>query len=190
MPFFASKGFEVYAISCRGTSRSPSPAGEKSIAINTHADDLLAFLEYQRQRGLGAPIVIGHSFGGAILMKVLEKDARNIDGAAFICSVPPSGNGPMTARFLKRDVVLALKIVLGFVAKKGAEWNWLCRELFFSPDLDTESLRRYKGNLKQDSVVGIDVKDFLNELPSLKADPATGQGRWVGQVPHRFVMGK
>ncbi len=192
LPFFQAQGFPCYAISCRGTSRSPSPDQEKSMRIATHAQDLRAFLQatFPSSASSLQPIVIGHSFGGAILAKMLEQDATGVGGAVFVCSVPPSGNGPMTARFLKRDVVLAFKIVLGFVAKKAAEWDWLCRELFFAPDLDAGLLREYKGRLKQDSVVGIDVKDFLQELPSLQADPATGQARWVGQVPHRFVLGQ
>ncbi len=96
----------------------------------------------------------------------------------------------MTGRFLKRDIFLALKIVLGFVAKKAAQWDWLCRELFFTPTLPPALLRQYRERLAQDSVVGIDVKNFLKELPSLKADEETGKGRWVGQVPHRLVIGK
>jgi hypothetical protein len=96
----------------------------------------------------------------------------------------------MTARFLKRDLLLALKIVLGFVAKKAAQWDWLCRELFFTPALPPALLREYKERLALDSVVAIDVKDFLKELPSLKADEETGMGRWVGQVPHRLVIGE
>ena len=39
-------------------------------------------------------------------MKVLEKDPSLVDGVAFLCSVPPSGNGPMTSRFIKRSVSL------------------------------------------------------------------------------------
>lgn len=37
--------------------------------------------------------------------------------------------------------------------------------------------------------MGIDVKDFLAELPSLKADVATGKGAWVRAVPRRLVIG-
>jgi hypothetical protein len=44
--------------------------------------------------------------------------------------------------------VLALKIVLGFVLKKGAEWPWLCRELFFDQTLDEAKLNAYMRNLK------------------------------------------
>lgn len=69
------------------------------------------------------------------------------------------------------------------------KWDWLARELFFDSALDADTLTRYKARLKADSVVGIDVKDFLAELPSLKADPATGQAPWVQAVPRRLVVG-
>ncbi|TFJ87564.1 hypothetical protein NSK_000915 [Nannochloropsis salina CCMP1776] len=193
LPFFAAQGYDSYAISCRGTSPSPSPNQEASITINTHAADLRDFLRVAfppSEQDTPQPILIGHSFGGAILLKLLEQPTPSpLRGVAFLCSVPPSGNGPMTARFLKRDFILALKIVLGFVAKKGAEWDWLCQELFFSPSLPPDLLRKYKERLKKDSVVGIDVKNFLKELPVLRADGATGQGRWVNEVPSRLVIG-
>lgn len=70
------------------------------------------------------------SFGGIVLLKLMEELASDetaavdgegerqgsgnlrgiqakISGAVFLCSVPPSGNGPMTKRFIKevRDVL-------------------------------------------------------------------------------------
>lgn len=64
------------------------------------------------------------SFGGVVLLKLMEQLAeeqdegdkqdkrkdiddkglgirRAIAGGVFLCSVPPSGNGPMTKRFIK-----------------------------------------------------------------------------------------
>lgn len=64
------------------------------------------------------------SFGGVVLLKLMEELANGEDegdkedkgesapdggegiraamaGGAFLCSVPPSGNGPMTKRFIK-----------------------------------------------------------------------------------------
>ena len=75
---------------------------EKSIKISTHAEDLRSFLAKNYGSAKPKPIVIGHSFGGAILMKTLERDPSLVDGVAFLCSVPPEGNGPMTSRFIKR----------------------------------------------------------------------------------------
>ena len=72
--------------------------------------------------------------------------------------------------------------------KKGVEWDWLCRELFFSNDINKDTLKEYMARLKADSKVGVDVKDFLQELPSLKAD-ANGQAPWVNTVRHKLVIG-
>lgn len=67
----------------------------------------------------------GHcSFGGVVLLKLMEELASEggreeekekveddaggtglraaMAGGAFLCSVPPSGNGPMTKRFIKQ----------------------------------------------------------------------------------------
>jgi len=43
--------------------------------------------------------------------------------------------------------------------------------------------------VQEDCVVSIDVRDFLKELPSLSADPATGKAAWLSQVPRRMVLG-
>lgn len=64
-----------------------------------------------------------NSFGGVVLLKLMEELASEsgakgdgggggkgvggdgirmaMSGGAFLCSVPPSGNGPMTSRFIK-----------------------------------------------------------------------------------------
>jgi hypothetical protein len=54
----------------------------------------------------------------------------------------------MTGRFLKEDFILAIKIVLGFVFKKAAQWPGLCRELFFDPELPEERLMLYMRQLE------------------------------------------
>jgi hypothetical protein len=41
-----------------------------------------------------------------------------------------------------------------------------------------------------DSQTSLDVKDFLKELPSLKADKDTGRAAWVSSVPYRLVIGE
>lgn len=45
-------------------------------------------------------------------------------------------------------MILALKIVLGFVLKKGVEWVWLCRELFFEQDMPDQAVEAYMRKLK------------------------------------------
>ena len=60
----------------------------------------------------------------------------------------------MNLSMMDRDFILAIKITIGFVAKKAAEWESLCRELFFTQDLEEEKLLQYMRRLKvSDSVV-------------------------------------
>ena len=68
---------------------------------------------------VGAPILVGHSFGGASCLKYLEANLP-ASGAVLVCSVPPSGNGPMVGRFLRRSLKQAWLITTGFAMKRAA----------------------------------------------------------------------
>ncbi|CAM9734987.1 unnamed protein product, partial [Ectocarpus sp. 12 AP-2014] len=111
-----------------------------------------------------------------------------VAGGAFLCSVPPSGNGPMTKRFIKQRPVMAVKIVLGFVLKMAVYWPWLARDLFFCQALEQSALKRYMSSFKADSKNGLDLMDFSGQLP-MKMANADGQATWVNQAPPRLVIG-
>lgn len=173
LPFFAERGYPAYSVSLRGTSGSPSKA--QSVAIGEHVGDLKAFIDLTRDahKGASKPVVIAHSFGGVALMKLLETHTDVVGGAAFLCSVPPSGNGPMTKRFLYSRPIASVKIVLGFVAKLACSRPSLARELFFGDTLDGDdaALCKYMAAFTLDSKVGLDLKALAGALPSLRADP-------------------
>jgi pimeloyl-ACP methyl ester carboxylesterase len=141
MPFFNGLGHDCYAISLRGTESTGVSIDDanksiKNVKIEDHVEDVSFCINYITElysnQGL-MPIVVAHSFGGFILMKILEINSvrEKINSVALLCSVPPSGNGPMTIRFLKKNVCSAVKIVLGFVLKLVTKNEKLCREIFF-----------------------------------------------------------
>ena len=179
LSFFAERGYPSYSVSLRGTSGSPTEA--KSVAIGEHVNDLKSFIETtcDARRNASKPLVIAHSFGGVALMKLLEAHADIVGGAAFFCSVPPSGNGPMTQRFLSTRPIASLKIVLGFVAKLACSQPTLARELFFGDTLDDDeaALKRYMAAFTRDSKVGLDLKALSGALPSLSMSP-DGTASW------------
>ena len=69
-------------------------------------------------------------------MKLLEDSAlrSQVDTAVLLCSLPPSGNGPMSGRFVRRNVLRAFKIVYAFVSKAATKNKHICRELFFGDE--------------------------------------------------------
>eukprot|EP00903_Cladosiphon_okamuranus_P018209 g16750.t1 len=214
MPFLAAKGYETYSISLRGTSGTLVPGTEPEakgvkVKISDHVKDVRSFAETVLPDR--RPVFISHSFGGVVLLKLMEELANDEDaedkddksegaaaggtglraamaGGAFLCSVPPSGNGPMTKRFIKERPVMAVKIVLGFVLKLAVYWPWLARDLFFCQSLEQSTLKRYMSCFKADSRNGLDLGDLLAQLPSQKAD-SEGRATWLQQAPPRLVVG-
>jgi len=175
MPYFAQQGLDCHAISLRGTSGSP--VEQKAVKCSEHAADLEAFV---RQRlGGAAPILIGHSFGGATVLKYLERGgaARSV---ALVCSVPPSGNGPMTMRFLRRSWRQALLITRGFALKTATVSADDARGLFLEPTFPEETLQAFLPRFQADSRVGLDLSDFNRNLPARCAD-AAGKATWLSQ---------
>jgi alpha-beta hydrolase superfamily lysophospholipase len=166
MPYLAERGWPSYAVSLRGQGASGRQAAAgvaKGVAgtLATHADDLASVVAaVARGVGEGAagappstrppPVVCAHSFGGLILEELVSRGAPAssppvaIAGAAYLGSVPPSGNKAMVGRFLKRDPWASAKLTYAFIAASFAKDAKTCRECFLSaeaPDSLVEAVR-------------------------------------------------
>jgi pimeloyl-ACP methyl ester carboxylesterase len=180
---FAAAGLEVHAVSLRGTSGSPCDT--KSVKITEHVADLHAFVE-EALDGV-PPILVGHSFGGASCLKYLEA-GHAAAAAVLLCSVPPSGNGPMTLRFLRRSPRQAWAITRGFAMKAAASDANVCRELFFDESTPLEQIAPFLTRLEADAQIGLDVRHFVSALPSQMAGP-DGRATWLAGAPPTLVLG-
>jgi hypothetical protein len=136
-------------------------------------------------------------------MKYLELhpyEAEHLAGIVTMCSVPPSGNGPMTLRFLKRSLIDSYKITVGFVLKRCIEKDDLCRDLFFGGDkivlpdgkiddhgVSDDDIDRYQTYFERDTVAIIDVSALLKSLPSKTA--VNGKAPNLSVLPPCLVIG-
>lgn len=209
-PYFCHElGYPCVALSWRGTGGTYAGDDVKKVKIMEHVEDLDDLLTNKLPGIVGKgysppvkPVVISHSFGGLAVMKLLEKypeRANNMSGIITMCSVPPSGNGEMTMRFLRRSIVNSWKITAGLAMKRCIKNPKLCRDLFFDDDDDTvtgEDIERYQHNFGRDTVATIDLLDLAKILPKAKAD-ADGRAPFVvdgasdsnSQLPPRLVIG-
>jgi pimeloyl-ACP methyl ester carboxylesterase len=147
-------------------------------------------------------VLISHSFGGLVVMKYLERyhvsvksqplppsppGCSAVGGIVSMCSVPPSGNGRMTSRFLQKSLRNSWKITRGLALKQCCTDVTLCRELFFQgSDNETDQeplsdaeIERYQGYFARDSVATIDLLDLARKLPSAQTLPDTGQASFL-----------
>ena len=170
------------------------------------------------------PILISHSFGGIVIMKFLESCQDDDDdddddddgtmeqttkktpkawfaGIVSICSVPPSGNGKMTMRFLRRSLVDSYKITVGFAMRRAITDASLCRDLFFGGQPQTledgtvddfgvsdVDIERYQGYFARDTEATIDLMDLAKKLPSYRVDQR-GRAPFVDDLPPCLVIG-
>lgn len=209
-PYFVSRGHPVVAPSWRGTGGTYAGAGVKKVSIDDHAADLVCLINvlpdivgFEASTELQRPILVAHSFGGLAVMKALEEDpkfASKLGGIVMLCSVPPSGNGRMTMRYLRRSLIDSYKITAGFAMKRCLKNEDLCRQLFFGGKkqiladgsvqdfgISDEDVRRYQEYFARDSVATIDLLDLSKKLPAAKT--IDGRAAFVGVLPPCLVVG-
>jgi pimeloyl-ACP methyl ester carboxylesterase len=207
--YFAKLGYTVVAPSWRGTGGTFAGDGVKKVKMSEHVADLEALLDRLPELTGSAskepvrPVLISHSFGGLAVMKMLEKvpdRASQLSGIVTMCSVPPSGNGKLTLRYLQRSLKDSWKITAGFAMKQCVKDSGLCRDLFFGgptytrPDGNMEDygvpdadLMRYQQYFARDSQATIDLFNLVKQLPSFKA--IEGRAPFVDRLPPCMVVG-
>jgi pimeloyl-ACP methyl ester carboxylesterase len=184
---FAQRGYEAYALSLRGTRASPEPLAPRRVRVAEHVADVGCWL--RTVLGEDVPVVlVGHSFGGAYVQKLLEQGDAQVAGAVLLCSVPPSGNGAMIWRFLRRTPLGALRITRGFALKSACRSVGDASALFFSDALPETEVRRYMERFGEDSACGLDVPDFNRQLPA-RGSSGSSPPEWARQCPPVLVLG-
>ncbi|OBY32529.1 alpha/beta hydrolase [Mycolicibacter kumamotonensis] len=145
LSYFAEHGYRALALNLRGHGRSPVDGSIRKVTLSDFAEDLhtaVCALET-------LPVLIGHSLGGFVIAKYLERyDAR---GAVLVASAPPHGSWGTLARALRHHPGVMLRGLLR--GKLGPDFSVpeLARSWFFSPDMPEELVARYAMRLQQES---------------------------------------
>mmetsp|Transcript_21597 Transcript_21597/g.27928 ORF Transcript_21597/g.27928 Transcript_21597/m.27928 type:complete len:381 (+) Transcript_21597:154-1296(+) len=216
--FFAhyiDEGYSVIAPCWRGTGGTFAGESVEKVQIQQHVEDLKVLLNKlpsllsntTKDDDDVKPVLIAHSFGSLAVMKLLELHPeynQQISGIVMMCGVPPSGNGKMTMRFLRRSLVASYKITVGFAMKKCLTDTSLCRDLFFGGPVivddhggaivddhgvSDEDVLRYQQYFTRDSKATIDLFDLAKQLPSAVTVEG-GKSPFYRELPTaRMVLG-
>lgn len=158
--YFSQNGYRSYALSLRGHGQSYQPQPFWKTGIAQYVHDVETIIAQLPQ----IPIVIGHSMGGFIVQKLLEKNSPLIAGAALLAPVPHFGAIKI---ILKMAALYPIKLLLanvklslyGFVNTPE-----LVKKHFFSPTLPTATIQEY-ASLMQDEAYRIMWDMLLLQLP-------------------------
>lgn len=147
MPFFAAAGFSCHAVSLRGHGGS---AGRESIAwhsISDYVDDLATIADWIAAEEGQAPVLIGHSMGGFVVQKYLERSAA--PGAVLLCSVPPQGLIAAQFHLLLQKPQLFAEINR-ILAGEYTDTATL-REALFAGEVEEHMLQAWLGQMQNES---------------------------------------
>jgi non-heme chloroperoxidase len=135
LPFFASAGFPAHALSLSGHGHSQGRDHLDSLGIADYVSDVAEVVA-----GLSEPpILIGHSMGGFVVQKYLER--HTAPAAVLLCSVPPQGlaAAALGMLFAKPGLLLDLNsIMAGNVVALDA-----LREALFAQPVSEGDLGRF-----------------------------------------------
>ncbi len=87
LPFFAQAGYSCYALSLSGHGASPGREWLDSLSLDDFVNDVVKVAGRLPE----APVLIGHSMGGMVAQKYLERSEAA--GVVLMASVPPQGLG-------------------------------------------------------------------------------------------------
>jgi pimeloyl-ACP methyl ester carboxylesterase len=161
LSFFADKGYRALALSFRGHGDSPADKPLWACSVADYVEDVSSVADTLPT----SPVVIGHSMGGLIVQKYLEK--HDAPAAVLMTSIPPQGNLGNALRWIRQRPTHFARMTITGKALPYINPPQLARERFFSAHTPEDDVRKYAARLQEDSTrIGIDC--LLLRLPRPK----------------------
>lgn len=135
LPFFAERGWSAYAVSLSGHGGSPGREHLDSLSLEDYIADVAEVVS----RLPAVPVLIGHSMGGMVLQKYLER--AGAPALVLLASVPPQGlwASALGVALNKPNLLNDLNRLLG----GGQVALDTLREAMFAQPVRPEDLQRY-----------------------------------------------
>ncbi|MGB0238526.1 MAG: alpha/beta hydrolase [Cycloclasticus sp.] len=144
MPFFTTLGHPTYAINLRGHGKS---GGSAMLATNSIAD-YVHDLQRVIDRIGEPPILIGHSLGGLIIQKYIEKET--VPACVLMATVPVDGLIPSIIDLVLNPTFYMQMNLTGLMGSWFSPID-VTRKSVFSGHVDDEVVIRYCAEMQQGS---------------------------------------
>jgi non-heme chloroperoxidase len=135
LPWFAARGHDAYAVSLRGHGGSQGHETLFGAGLDDYASDVL---RATREIG-GAPVLVGHSLGAAVVERIVARHAMR--GAALVAPLPPSGLVAIASRMMIERPDYLMQMARFNRADFAADVLSTLRPFYFTDDVDAALLR-------------------------------------------------
>jgi pimeloyl-ACP methyl ester carboxylesterase len=158
MQYFADNGYTCHAFDLRGHGKKYIKGKRFQYRIKDYVKDLEETINQLSEK----PVLIGHSMGGYIVQKYLEKN--NVSQAILLATVPVHGAILGTLRKIISHPIAFLKMNLSLRLYPLVCTPDLVKDNFFSKDISCEKLDKYFSLINDESYLGFLDMVFL-DLP-------------------------
>lgn len=150
LPYFADKGYACHALSLRGHAGSAATRLMNLNGVWEYVADV-AQVAAQIENASGTrPAVIGHSMGGYVVQKYLER--HTAPAAVLVASIPVVGTLPFNIRLMINHPVQLLRTIVTLNAWHIIRTPELARQHFFSESTPIEQIERYHAKMNSESL--------------------------------------
>jgi pimeloyl-ACP methyl ester carboxylesterase len=146
VPYFTAAGFSVSTLSLRGHGASDGRQRLRWTSIADYVRDVETTIARDLPQ---PPFLIGHSMGGAVVQKYLER--HQLPGAILLASVPPAGVLATTLRIARRHFKEFLLANLTMRLYPLVSTPALAQEAFFSTDMPADHVLKYFQQIQDES---------------------------------------
>jgi len=162
---FRSLGYECHAIDLRGAKEEIAADDLGRLTVTDHVEEILAAID-----SLKHPVLIGHSFGGLLIQKVLEK--RSAAAAVLLGPAAPRGIVALRSWGLVRNAIqLAPRMLLRkpFLPSREAmiELNLNCVEPALHEEILSSMVPASGRQGLQTALLGVPVDEKRIDTPML-----------------------
>lgn len=166
LPWFSVRDWDCTAVTLRGYGDGTSAGALRWQPAVSSLDDVWAAIERMPR----PPVLIGHSLGGYLVMKALER--RALPGAVLLAPVPITGALPAFLRALRSEPRALLGAALALDAGRIVATPHLVRRFLFTPAVPEVTIRRAYDRVSAQSLRAI--LDAALNLPRAAAIGAHG----------------
>ncbi len=165
LDYFADRGYHASALSLSGHGASNGRDRLNWLSLRDYVDDVIKVVRTMPQ----PPVLIGHSMGGMVIQKYLEK--RHVPAVVLMASVPPTGMWGMNWWIGLTRPQLFQELMLVQVGAANYTNYRQVRDALFSPDLPDPQALRYLNHTQPESMRalfdmnGWDLPILLHQLP-------------------------
>ena len=161
LDYFAARGFTAHAVSLRGHGHSDGRSTLRRARVAGYVEDV----EWAAAQLPTAPILIGHSMGGLIVEKVLER--RPAPAAVLLSPPPPRRVLKSVVRIAARHPRPLVEVILTRKMWPLVATPALAHDALFSDDMPDDLVKDYWNRLQDES-----FRAFVGMLTVDRPDPS------------------